>query len=574
MLSNAIVAGAIAATYVLILLLQLNPTLSLHPARLGPLALRVGLFYGLVFSAGAFFLLLVRRIFARGLFSPAWVSVTVLAWLGSITAGLGAIVMWANVQTFGIVLEAATITVLLEGAIILAAASLLLLIMALLQRYGGRRGVWASGVVIIMALSVALPVMLRGPAKPARPALRPADRLLDVPSSDWTGRVTVIALDAGSLELITNAAAAGRLPNFGRLLDSGAVNHLATLHPTSADAVWAAMATGKFPPKNGVRSAALYDLPRRTGSQAIELLPDYCFATGLLRFGLLEERPQTSASFRARPLWTILSGAGISTGVVNFPLTYPAPSVHGFIVSDAYARRFQPGDHAPLESVYPQEVEPIAASVARPSAGEAIETMLAQVNERHRMPARTDGMYEAIVTGMTAAHPVQVTVLRYQSLDPIGHYFLRYAMPARFGDVTDEDRRRYGGILEAHYGIVDDAIGRAIAELGPEDLLLVVSGFGIEPLGIGKRLLEQVIGDPELSGSHESAPDGFLLAYGASVARNRPPRRASIVDVLPTLLYFLGLPVGRDMDGYARTDLFLPSFTSERPITFIPTYDR
>jgi len=29
-----------------------------------------------------------------------------------------------------------------------------------------------------------------------------------------------------------------------------------------------------------------------------------------------------------------------------------------------------------------------------------------------------------------------------------------------------------------------------------------------------------------------------------------------------------------DMDGYARTDLFQPSFTGERPITFIPTYDR
>jgi len=28
------------------------------------------------------------------------------------------------------------------------------------------------------------------------------------------------------------------------------------------------------------------------------------------------------------------------------------------------------------------------------------------------------------------------------------------------------------------------------------------------------------------------------------------------------------------MDGYARTDLFQPRFTEERPIAFIPTYDR
>jgi hypothetical protein len=96
----------------------------------------------------------------------------------------------------------------------------------------------------------------------------------------------------------------------------------------------------------------------------------------------------------------------------------------------------------------------------------------------------------------------------------------------------------------------------------------------MEPLGVGKRALEQLLGDPDVSGTHEGAPDGFLMAYGASVAKVRQARRASIVDVVPTVLYFLGLPIGRDMDGYARTDIFQPAFTEEHPITFIPTYER
>ena len=58
-----------------------------------------------------------------------------------------------------------------------------------------------------------------------------------------------------------------------------------------------------------------------------------------------------------------------------------------------------------------------------------------------------------------------------------------------------------------------------------------------------------------------------------AVERGRRPR-GSIVDVAPTVLYFLGFPVGRDMDGYARTDLFTAAFTGERPIAFIPTYNR
>ena len=81
------------------------------------------------------------------------------------------------------------------------------------------------------------------------------------------------------------------------------------------------------------------------------------------------------------------------------------------------------------------------------------------------------------------------------------------------------------------------------------------------------------MGDRGISGTHERAPDGFLLASGTAVERGRRPR-GSIVDVAPTILYYLGLPVGRDMDGFARSDLFTRAFTAERPIAFIPTHNR
>ena len=64
-----------------------------------------------------------------------------------------------------------------------------------------------------------------------------------------------------------------------------------------------------------------------------------------------------------------------------------------------------------------------------------------------------------------------------------------------------------------------------------------------------------------MNGTHERAPDGFLLAYGTVVEPGRH-LRGSIVDVTPTVLDFLGLPVGRDTDGYARADLFKSTFTT------------
>ncbi len=162
--------------------------------------------------------------------------------------------------------------------------------------------------------------------------------------------------------------------------------------------------------------------------------------------------------------------------------------------------------------------------------------------------------------------------MRYECLDAAGHYFLRYAVPGAFGDVSDDELRRYGGVLTAHYAEADQMLGRVMAAVRPGDLLLVVSGFGMEPMSVGKRLLERFVGNPEPSGTHEPAPDGFLFAFGTEV---RPGRltRGSVVDLVPTILYFFGLPVGRDMDGFARTDIFAPAFSAGRPITYIPTYE-
>jgi hypothetical protein len=120
---------------------------------------------------------------------------------------------------------------------------------------------------------------------------------------------------------------------------------------------------------------------------------------------------------------------------------------------------------------------------------------------------------------------------------------------------------------------MDTQIERAIAETEPGDLLLVVSGYGMEPNPMAKRLLSRLIGEAEATGSHEAAPDGLLVAYGLHVAPGEY-RRGSIVDLAPTVLYYMGLPIGRDMDGFARTDMFRSTYTREHPVTYTLTHER
>ena len=106
---------------------------------------------------------------------------------------------------------------------------------------------------------------------------------------------------------------------------------------------------------------------------------------------------------------------------------------------------------------------------------------------------------------------------------------------------------------------MDGEVGRVLGRLAPDDLLLVISGYRLESPSPFVRLRDRLADDAGLA-VEASRSDGFMLAYGGKVSPGRKTVGA-IVDVLPTVLYYLGLPVGRDMDGYARTDLFVATLT-------------
>jgi len=63
---------------------------------------------------------------------------------------------------------------------------------------------------------------------------------------------------------------------------------------------------------------------------------------------------------------------------------------------------------------------------------------------------------------------------------------------------------------------------------------------------------------PERSGTHR--PYGILIASGTGIKENKGIKNASIMDLTPTILYMMGLPIPSDMDGRAITDMFTKSF--------------
>jgi predicted AlkP superfamily phosphohydrolase/phosphomutase len=174
---------------------------------------------------------------------------------------------------------------------------------------------------------------------------------------------------------------------------------------------------------------------------------------------------------------------------------------------------------------------------------------------------------------LNSTYKPTLLVLSFDGYDGAGHSFYREAHPEAFGDVRSEDARRYGHVLERYASLVGGFVADWQKELGPSDLLVVVSTHGLEPAPLWRRLFGSLSGTGVAAASHAAAPPGLILLVGEGIRPGAVVASASVTDVAPTLLYLLGLPVPRDMEGRVLTELLEPDYARDHPVTFIPSYE-
>jgi len=66
------------------------------------------------------------------------------------------------------------------------------------------------------------------------------------------------------------------------------------------------------------------------------------------------------------------------------------------------------------------------------------------------------------------------------------------------------------------------------------------------------------------TGNHH--PDGILLMKGPGIVGNQKLSHALLVDILPTVLRWLDLPIPQDIDGYCLENAFQDDFLAARPL--------
>lgn len=114
------------------------------------------------------------------------------------------------------------------------------------------------------------------------------------------------------------------------------------------------------------------------------------------------------------------------------------------------------------------------------------------------------------------------------------------------------------------YGNIEIALNAALGELKGLQVKL--------PEGQIIAAEKIVAGDiGAISGDHH--PEGVFIAAGPGIRRGYALQNASVLDVTPTLLALMDLPIGQDMDGRVLTEIFKPDFLSASPVRHIDTWE-
>ncbi len=137
---------------------------------------------------------------------------------------------------------------------------------------------------------------------------------------------------------------------------------------------------------------------------------------------------------------------------------------------------------------------------------------------------RRDRLYSRAMRDLAAGAEPRFMALRYDGLDAVGHYYLRYTRPRSFRDAPEEERRRLSQVIDRYYAFIDGEIGGALDAIEPGDLLVVVSGFGMQRLNPIKQAIGRLLGDPGLQRHARARARRVLFASGTAVEPGRRQR--------------------------------------------------
>ena len=272
----------------------------------------------------------------------------------------------------------------------------------------------------------------------------------------------MIGIDGATFDLIRPLAAAGKLPALSRLLAEGASGPLLTVPQLNSAAAWSSFITGTNPGKHGI-----FDF--------------YQTVPGSYRIRFLSGGDREGES-----LWGRLGRAGRRVGVINVPMTFPAETVHGFLIAGLDAPGIRSSGFAYPPSIMEELTREVGPYVLLPGL---VGYMLAGKEQEG-----LEQLEQCLLRRLEAAEHLMRTrewdflMVVFSAVDSVQHCFWKYMDPS-FPGPTEGERAQFGRAIERFYCLMDDAVAKLRAALPDDTALVVMSDHGAGPRHLAAREL-------------------------------------------------------------------------------------
>lgn len=443
----------------------------------------------------------------------------------------------------------------------------------------------AISVAVVLAIIAAGYYLYHHSEKPVQSTTLPAERpspiakvnpketkiLLDEirSKSDPTGlRVILIGWDAADWQIADPLIKAGKLPNLKRLIANGTKAYMRSSQPMLSPLLWTSIATGKYATEHGILDFLITD--PKTHKPA----------------------PINSTFRRSMALWNMLTESGKSSAFVAWWATWPAEHVNGYMVSDRVSYSlFSLGKAPETNLTWPEQYYSEVKSklvtekdITDQQLSEFIHLSPSEISKERTVvypQGKTNPVaYLAeILAGAKNYHDIALDLLSkqkydllgcyFESIDQAGHIFQHYMAP-KMTMVTDEEYRRYKDVVPKIYEYTDQLTGDLLKSMSSDTVVILTSDHGFKN-GAGRPT--------DFAPSFNERPAYWHRGYGIFVMSGGPVRKGSSIDTVtiyeaaPTILYLLGLPIGKDLPGKVLIEALEKPFAEQHQAHSIASWE-
>ena len=379
-------------------------------------------------------------------------------------------------------------------------------------------------------------------------------------------KVLLIGLDGAEWNIIRPLVRQGKLPNLARLMREGVSGTLYSSKPLLSPLIWTTIATGKKPIKHNITDFLV--VHKESG----------------------EEIPVTSNLRAVKALWNIISEHKKKVGVVGWLVTWPAEPVNGIIISDRLTYLdYDPQKASALltkQVTYPETLmntlKPFVTDVdSIPFDRIRRFCRVGQKEYEESMKNKTDPLFAAasvvaasetyrnMAVHFLKEHSTDFFAVYFKGIDSFGHLFA-WGSDTTFR-LSDRTRvQKYGRAIQDFYRYQDEILGDLLGLIDDSTTVIIVSDHGFK-IGANQPLERSEIGRGRASEWHTE--EGIVVIFGNAMKRGTTLKGARTVDIAPTVLYLLGLPVATDMDGRVLASAFLSEHLKNNPIQNVETFE-